>query len=182
LSPLDYLTIRTLIFLIKGTTINKYPTVRLDYNLTQKFRSRDRRMRPIPTHQRGGPPFPGPLYANQLIAISQELSDCDGFDWDLKSNLVNAFRWGISTPVSPIIAGFGTPPRPWSSKATCQFGFGLNSVSTGFQLSEGRFALSGAEREDDFIWQRGRHNFAFGVESATEIDHYYNNPIVPISG
>jgi hypothetical protein len=33
--------------------------------------------------------------------------------------------------------------------------------------------------KDDFIWQHGKHSMTFGVESATEIDHYYNNKFVP---
>jgi len=63
-----------------------------------------------------------------------------------------------------------------------QFGFGLTSGVNGFNSLRGGSLYPVLSVKDDFIWQRGRHNFAFGVESATEIDHYYNNQFVPYVG
>ena len=36
--------------------------------------------------------------------------------------------------------------------------------------------------KDSTTWSHGKHTIAFGVEAATEIDHYYNNQFVPYIG
>jgi hypothetical protein len=62
------------------------------------------------------------------------------------------------------------------------FGFGLNSGVNGFASLKGGSLYPVLSVKDDVTWQHGRHTMAFGVESATEIDHYYNNQFVPYIG
>jgi hypothetical protein len=62
------------------------------------------------------------------------------------------------------------------------FGFGLNSGVNGFNVLKGGSLYPVLSVKDDFTMQRGRHTMSFGVESATEIDHYYNNQFVPYVG
>ena len=184
LSPLD-INHENLNFLINGITVNKYPTVRLDYNLTQKFRLTGSANETNSYNiNAGGPPFPGPLYANQAYSnVERNYQIVTGFDWDLKSNLVNAFRVGyLYTGFTYNSQGLGTPTASMVQQGDLQFGFGLTSGVNGFNSLRGGSLYPVLSVKDDFIWQRGRHNFAFGVESATEIDHYYNNQFVPYVG
>ncbi|MGD0735343.1 MAG: carboxypeptidase-like regulatory domain-containing protein [Terracidiphilus sp.] len=184
LSPLD-INHENLNFLVKGVTINKYPTVRLDYNLTQKFRLTGSANETNSYNiNAGGPPFPGPLYANQAYSnIERNYQIVTGFDWNLKSNLANAFRVGyLYTGFTYNSQGLGIPTATMVQQGDLQFGFGLVSGVNGFNSLKGGSLYPVLSVKDDFIWQRGRHNFSFGVESATEIDHYYNNQFVPYIG
>jgi hypothetical protein len=184
LSPLD-INHENLNFLNKGSVVNKYPTLRLDYNLTQKFRLTGSANETNSYNiNAGGAPFPGPLYANQAYSnVERNYQIVTGFDWDLKSDLVNAFRVGyLYTGFTYNSQGLGTPTAAMVQQGDLAFGFGLNSGVNGFNTLRGGSLYPVLSVKDDFTWQRGRHTMAFGVESATEIDHYYNNQFVPYIG
>jgi hypothetical protein len=172
-------------FLVKGATINKYPTLRLDYNLTQKFRltGSANETNSYNTNA-GGPPYPGAQYAIQGYSnIERNYQIVTGFDWDVKSDLVNAFRVGyLYTGFTYNTQGIGTPTAAMVQQGDLAFGFGLNSGVNGFASLEGGSLYPVLSVKDDVTWQHGRHSLAFGVESATEIDHYYNNQFVPYIG
>jgi hypothetical protein len=184
LSPLDA-NHEILNFPNKGSVIQKYPTLRLDYNLTQKFRltSSVNESNFYNIHV-GGAPYPGPLYANQAYSnVERNYQIVTGFDWDLKPNLVNAFRVGyLYTGFTYNSQGMNIPTASMVQQGDLGFGFGLNSGVNGFNSLKGGSLYPVLSLKDDFTWQRGRHTFAFGVESATEIDHYYNNQFVPWIG
>ncbi len=169
----------------KGTVINKFPTLRLDYNLTQKFRltASVNESNSYNTNANGAP-FAGPNYANQAYSnVERNYQIVTGFDWNLKSDLVNAFRVGyLYTGFTYNTQGLDTPTATMVQQGDLQFGFGLNSGVNGFNSLRGGSLYPVLSVKDDFTWQRGRHTMAFGVESATEIDHYYNNQFVPYVG
>ena len=184
LTPVD-VNHNQLNFLNKGTTVNKYPTVRLDYNLTQKFRLTGSANETNSYNiNAGGPPYPGALYANQAYSnVERNYQIVTGFDWDIKSDLVNAFRVGyLYTGFTYNTQGIDTPTASMVQQGDLTFGFGLNSGVNGFNSLKGGSLYPVLSVKDDFIWQRGRHTMSFGVESATEIDHYYNNQFVPYIG
>ena len=184
LTPLD-INHENLNFPNKGSVINKYPTLRLDYNLTQRFRlTASANETNSYNINSGGAPFPGPLYANQAYSnVERNYQIVTGFDWDLKSDLVNAFRVGyLYTGFTYNSQGLGTPTATMVQQGDLQFGFGLNSGVNGFNSLRGGSLYPVLSVKDDFTWQRGRHTMAFGVESATEVDHYYNNQFVPYIG
>jgi hypothetical protein len=169
----------------KGSVVNKYPTLRLDYNLTQKFRlTASANESNSYNINAGGAPYPGPLYANQAYSnVERNYQIVTGFDWDLKSDLVNAFRVGyLYSGFTYNTQGLGTPTASMVQQGALAFGFGLNSGVNGFNSLKGGSLYPVLSVKDDFTWQRGRHTMAFGVESATEIDHYYNNQFVPYIG
>jgi Carboxypeptidase regulatory-like domain len=172
-------------FLVKGATINKYPTLRLDYNLTQKLRLTGsvNESNSYNTNA-GGPPYPGALYANQGYSnVERNYQIVTGFDWDVKSNLVNAFRVGyLYTGFTYNTQGIGIPTASMVQQGDLAFGFGLNSGVNGFASLKGGSLYPVLSVKDDVTWQRGRHSMSMGVESATEIDHYYNNQFVPYIG
>lgn len=184
LTPLD-INHDNLNFLNKGSVINKYPTLRLDYNLTQKIRlTASANETNSYNINAGGAPFPGPLYANQTYSnVERNYQIVTGIDWDLKSDLVNAFRVGyLYTGFTYNSQGLGTPTAAMVQQGDLAFGFGLNSGVNGFNSLKGGSLYPVLSVKDDFTWQRGRHTMAFGVESATEVDHYYNNQFVPYIG
>ena len=184
LSPVD-LNHENLNFLNKGSVTQKYPTLRLDYNLTQNFRlTASANESNFYNINQGGPPYPGPLYANQAYSyVERNYQIVTGFDWNIKSDLVNAFRVGyLYTGFTYNSQGLDVPTAEMVQQGELQFGFGLNSGVHGFAQLKGGSLYPVLSLKDDFTWQRGRHTMALGVESATEVDHYYNNQFVPYIG
>ncbi|MGD0890503.1 MAG: carboxypeptidase-like regulatory domain-containing protein [Terracidiphilus sp.] len=169
----------------KGSVIEKFPTLRLDYNLTQKFRLTSSVNESNYYYiNSGGPPFPGPLYANQAYSnVERNYQIVTGFDWDIKSDLVNAFRVGyLYTGFTYNSQGLDTPTANMVEQGDLAFGFGLVSGVNGFNTLKGGSLYPVLSVKDDLTWQHGRHSISYGVESATEIDHYYNNQFVPYVG
>jgi hypothetical protein len=78
--------------------------------------------------------------------------------------------------------GIDVPTATMVQQGELQFGFGLNSGVHGFSSLKGGSLYPVLSVKDDFTWQHGRHSISFGAESATEIDHYYNNQFVPYIG
>ena len=172
-------------FPVKGSTVNKFPTLRLDYNLTPSFRltgsvnASNYYNVANDTYQL--PPYPGPSYSNQALSSKgHNYQVVAGFDWDIKPDLVNAFRAGyLYTQSAYNTQGMETPTANMVAQGDLTFGFDLNSGVNGFNQLKGGSLYPILSVKDDFIWQHGKHSMTFGVESATEIDHYYNNKFVP---
>jgi len=184
LTPVD-LNHNNLNFLNKGATVNKYPTLRLDYNLAQNFRlTGSVNETNMYNTNAGGAPYPGPLYANQAYSnVERNYQIVTGFDWDVKSDLVNAFRVGyLYTGFTYNTQGLGVPTASMVQQGDLAFGFGLNSGVNGFASLKGGSLYPVLSVKDDVTWQHGRHSMVMGAESATEIDHYYNNQFVPYVG
>jgi Carboxypeptidase regulatory-like domain len=184
LSPLD-LNHNLLSFQNKQSTIERFPTVRLDYNLTQKFR-----LTGVATESNfyyihgGAPPYPGPLFADQNTSSKvRNYQVVAGFDWTIKPTLVNAFRVGyLYDGFNYNTQGMESPTPDMLQQGQLAFGFGLNSGINGFNDLTGGQLYPVTSIKDDSIWSRGKHNISFGVEAATEVDHYYNNQFVPYVG
>lgn len=175
-------------FLNKGIAIYKFPTLRLDYNLTPNFRltgsAKESNYYNINQGGYQNPPYPGPLYANQDYSnVERNYQIVTGFDWNVTPSLVNAFRVGyLYTGFTYNSQGLNVPTSDMMQQGELQFGFGLNSGVHGFARLKGGSLYPILSLKDDFTWQHGKHTMSFGVESATEIDHYYNNQFVPYIG
>ena len=183
-SPLD-LNHNLLNFYNKESTIERFPTLRMDYNLTQNFRFTgavtESNFYYINT---GAPPYPGPLFANQAADYeSRNYQVVAGFDWTIKPNLVSAFRAGyLYSSFLYNTQGLQSPTASMMQQGDLAFGFGLNSGVNGFAALEGGNLYPVTSVKDDNTWTRGRHNITFGASAATEVDHYYNNQFVPYVG
>lgn len=169
----------------KGMTVERFPSLRLDYNLSSKFRLTGTVNESLFYDLNiGAPPYPGPLFANQ--AFSQKTRNYQvvaGFDWTIKSNLVSAFRVGyLYTNFIYNSQGIGTPTADMVQQGDLAFGFGLNSGINGFNALKGGNLYPVTSIKDDNTWSHGRHTVTFGASAATEIDHYYNNQFVPYIG
>ncbi len=172
-------------FLNKGYEVQKYPTLRLDYNLTPNLRwtGSVNESNTYVTNS-GGPPYPGPLYANQAYSYNTRgYQVATGFDWNVTPTIVNAFRVGyLYSGFTYNSQGIDTPTAAMTQQGDLAFGFGLNSGVNGFNTLKGGSLYPVLGVKDDVSWQHGNHSFQFGVEAQTEIDHYYNNQFVPYIG
>jgi hypothetical protein len=184
ISPLD-LNHNELNFYNKGSQIERFPTLRLDYNLTDKFRLTgavtESNYYYINT---GAPPYPGPLFANQASSgKSRNYQVVAGFDYTIKSNLISAFRVGyLYDSYLYNTQGLKAPTADMTQQGDLALGFGLNSGINGFAALEGGNLYPVTSVKDDNTWIHGRHNITFGVSASTEVDHYYNNQFVPYVG
>lgn len=172
-------------FLNKETIVQKYPTLRLDYNWSPNLRfTGSVNESNFYNINQGGPPFPGPLYANQAYSnVERNYQAVTGFDWDVKPNFVTAFRVGyLYTGFTYNSQGIDTPTAQMVQQGQLAFGFGLNSGVNGFATLKGGSLYPVLSLKDDNTWAIGNHTLTFGVESATEVDHYYNNQFVPYIG
>ncbi|MFT4112487.1 TonB-dependent receptor [Silvibacterium sp.] len=169
----------------KENIVQKFPTLRLDYNLTQNFRLTGAVNESNSYYtDAGAPPYPGAYYANQAYSsLERNYQVVTGFDWTLKSNLVNSFRVGyLYTGFIYNSQGINTPTAAMTEQGDLAFGFGLTSGVNGFNQLKGGSLYPVLSVKDDTTWVHGNHTITYGVESATEIDHYYNNQFVPYIG
>ena len=172
-------------FPVRGYILNKFPTLRLDYNYSQNLRfTGSVNESSFYNLNTGAPPYPGPLYADMTgSTFSRNYQVVTGFDWNIKPVLVNAFRVGyLYTGFTYNSGGIDSPTASMMQQGDLAFGFNLNSGVNGFAQLKGGSLYPVLSVKDDVTWQHGRHTVIFGVQSATEIDHYYNNQFVPYIG
>lgn len=165
--------------------IQKYPTLRLDYNLSPNLRWTGSVNESNNYYiGAGAPPYPGPLYSNQQYSdVTRNYQVVTGFDWDLKPNLVDAFRVGyLYTGFTYNSQGMDAPTQEMMEQGDLAWGLSLNSGVNGFNSLKGGSLYPVLSVKDDATWAHGNHTLMFGVESSTEIDHYYNNQFVPYIG
>jgi len=182
--PLD-LNHNLLSFQSKASTIQRYPTLRMDYNLSPKFRLTGAvNESAFYNINAGPPPYPGPLFSSLGYSnTARNYQVVAGFDWTVKPTLVSAFRVGyLYTNFIYNSQGIGTPTANMVQQGDLAFGFGLNSGVNGFAQLKGGNLYPVISVKDDNTWSKGRHNITFGASGATEIDHYYNNQFVPYVG
>ncbi len=184
LTPVD-LNHESLNFLNKGYTVDKYPTLRLDYNISPNLRWTGSASGSFDyvTHA-GGPPYPGPLYSSQAYSyVSRGYQATTGLEWNIAPTLLNSFSVGyLYTGFTYNSQGINIPTAAMVQQGDLAFGFGLNSGVNGFASLKGGSLYPVLGLKDNVSWQHGRHNFEFGVSTSTEVDHYYNNQFVPYIG
>jgi len=183
-SPLD-LNHNLLNFYNRASTIERFPTLRVDYNLTQNFRLTGAVTESnYYYNSTGAPPYPGPLFSNQASSgKARNYQVVAGFDWTIKPNLVSAFRAGyLYDSYLYNTQGMGAPTPDMVQQGQLAFGLNLNSGVNGFAALKGGNLYPVTSIKDDNTWSRGRHNITFGASGATEVDHYYNNQFVPYVG
>lgn len=184
ITPLD-LNHNLLSFYNHASLIQRFPTARIDYNVTRNFRLTGTATESNSYHiNAGAPPYPGPLFANQGDSyLYRNYQVVAGFDWNLKPNLVNAFRVGyLYTGAVFDSQGIGTPTPEMVEQGQLDFGFGLNSGINDFVALKLGFLYPVESIKDDTTWSHGKHTVAYGVEASTEVDHYYNGQFVPYIG
>jgi len=167
------------------STIERFPTGRIDHNVTKNFRITGTAVESnFYYNNAGAPPYPGPLFANQATSdVNRNYQVVAGFDWNIKPNVVNAFRVGyLYTNLVYNSQGIETPTPEMVEQGDLAFGFNLNSGINNFLPLKGGYLYPVTSIKDDTTWSHGKHTIAFGVEASTEVDHYYNNQFVPYIG
>ena len=167
-------------FQLTSKSINHYPTVRVDYNLTDKhrltgsFNYQHINSNPDTTNSRE-PVFPG--FTHTGSQQSTRWTTSESLRSTLTANLVNEFRIGKTggaTFFSPELnAGM------WSGQVPDQGGFQLAISAAGISNAASTTAQSSREAstinaENTLNWVKGAHSFNFGG-AWTQVDLWLQN-------
>src|SRR5262245_436448 len=168
-------------FQVPVTSHNNYPTVRLDYQLSQNHRL----SYSLNYQYFGGGPdttnnreqmFPGfPVVSNQ-DSIRRQMSG-----WlrsVLSANLVNEFRVGYGG--APVIFSPELTTSMWTGSLANQAGFHLNMNNANGLTNAGSNSTNSSRDADNYSfentlnWQKGSHTFNFGG-NYTNFEAWLNN-------
>lgn len=158
-----------------------YPTVRLDYNASQKLRM-NLAMNLTTRTIKGDyvPDFPGSGYAGQGGSYhKRSYTAAYGVDYDLAPNMINQFKVGYLYTTSQ----YATDAKPYYA-TTPTIAWGLDSSPYNFSssMSGEVFTLPTTNYypvfnvSDTVSWQKGAHSIKFGFSGYREQDHYWNPP------
>jgi hypothetical protein len=178
LAPLSNPLVQQYTFQTPTTNFNPAPTVRLDYDVSQKHRLTGsmnyRHINSTPDGTNNAyPPFPG--FSQTGSQQSTRWTTSESLRSTLTSTLVNEFRvggTGGATLFSPEL-----DPSMWAGTggvrlnlfgACCGSGFQLTNLNTGVTATSGGAAQYSAREastkviEDTATWIKGKHSVSFG--------------------
>lgn len=163
-------SIQQLTWSVPAAQTQTYPTLRLDYNVSQAFRVNFAWNETKYPAQFSGPAFfPGAAFAGQATTFNNTYyTAAAGFDWTIRPTLINEFRGGFlyNKQNSTSSAGFNQAP-------TIFWGIGTTPQQYGLHTGQ-MYPLVNAE--DTMTWQHGAHSVSFGASFYREQDHYDNPP------
>jgi hypothetical protein len=156
--------------------ISWFPTFRVDYTPTQKWRiNLAVNQTKVTAPYSGAPFFPG----DEFVKIaggskSNRINSSLGIDWSATSTFINSFRFGFLYPPSW---------NPWSEDPEF-FGYLKNPESVAWPLvttpMTWRYPISNYYPvftiADSVSWQKGAHMLSFGFSAYREQDRYWNRP------
>lgn len=169
-------------FLHHSTSIRRYPTLRLDYNVSKNFRLTGVYVGTYSYgEQTGTPAYSTPVFSSLATSSKgRNYQIVTGFDWTVKPNIVNAFRVGYLYSFNEYSSqGVGAPTPAMIAAGELIGGFGLTTGINGFTNLHGGSLYPTENIKDDTTWSHGKHTMSFGFEWTTDPDHYYNNQFVP---
>lgn len=184
--------VQRLTFQHPTSNVTKYPTVRLDFQLSQKHRFtvtgqfNDLLSNPDTTNNRE-PPFPG--FPHTGSQDSQRWAFGGSLRSTLNQNLVNDLRLFGATGGRTLFSNEFNPEM-WKGTIanTLGYQFNLNGAccGTGQALTNAASTVNTSSREastrianDTLTWIRGAHNFSFGVEFVQQRVWLKNQQQVP---
>ena len=166
----------TLSWLVPQRTTVWYPTVRVDYNLTDKikFNASYTQTKSFNEHNYT------PLWPGGIDTVDYTSSGGNnkiagfGFDYMIRPTLINQFHAGFTYQYS-----YFSPESKGIDLTNIQqinFAYGQGLYGGAYP----RLAVSSLyplfNFEDTMNWQKGAHQFVFGGGWWREQDHYWNNP------
>jgi hypothetical protein len=166
----------TLSWLVPQRTTNWFPTVRVDYNLTQDLRFNASYSQTKSYNEHNYTPlWPGGIDTLDYTSSGGNNKIAGfGFDWTIRPTLVNQFHAGFTYQYS-----YFSPENKGIDLANTQqigFAYGQGLYSGAYP----RLAVSSLyplfNFEDSMNWQKGSHLLTFGGGWWREQDHYWNNP------
>jgi hypothetical protein len=158
-----------------------YPTIRGDYNMTEKLRfnvsyTQQKTIQP----NTYAPNFPGLDTVDRSSYQGNNKIAGFGVDYTIKPTLINQFHAGYLYQYSifdPENLGLDLPNIHAETWATLGTGTAFSSVYGG---SYPRTAISSLYQQlsynDSLSWQRGAHSIVFGTSWYRELDKYWNGP------
>ena len=149
-----------------------FPAVRLDYNISQKYRL-NFAYEETKYNQPGAsaPFFPGSAFASQAaFNKNSNYTTSIGFDWTVTPALMNQFQGGYF--YNWYAYGFGAKPL-WDTQPFVAWG--IADSGTGFNLPVSTFYPI-VNASDNATWQHSAHTVTFGFSFYREQDHYWNPP------
>jgi hypothetical protein len=173
-------------WLVPSPATHYFPTIRVDYDATQKMRFNVAwNMTKDKYAGQNVPDFPGPAWAKTGAGNKDSNYTASfGFDWTLSPTVVNNFRGGFLYNVT-----WGAYNAPPLSQTDPQLNWNYTSVGYpyGSQMS-GTIFYTGINTyypvfnaSDTVTWQHGAHTMTFGFSWWREQDHYYN-PVLGYPG
>ena len=171
--------INDLTWQVPNPTTQYFPTVRVDYNATEKMRFNVAWNMTKTNNPGANPPdFPGSAWAKTGAGNSfKDYTAGFGFDWTLSPTLINAFRGGFL--YNNALDSYNAPPL---SITNPQLGWDYPNV-TGNQATQmsGTIFYTGIQTyypvfnaSDTMTLQHGAHTMNYGFTWWREQDHYYN--------
>ncbi len=162
--------LETTTFINKGGQLRRFPTVRLDFNVTKKHHIEN-----IWNYQVFGskvdflnnvdPAFPG--FPNTGAQTSIRFSDSMAWRWTVSNNIVNEARYGIvggTVQFFPTVGAGQFANQGGFNQGIGAFGITSATVTTGPQRRNSPVR----EFSDSLSWVRGNHSLNFGA-TATRI-------------
>ena len=163
-----------------------FPTVRVDYNISQKYRLNvafnETKGQPVEDFYTtyNPPPFPGSTFANRGGHNRGKYYTAGlGFDWTVRPTLINEFRAGYlyhadfnSYDAAPL---WLTQPQVNWAVANFNTNVGASSGASYQTPISDYYPVFNAS--DTVTWQHAAHTLKFGFSMFREQDHYYNNPV-----
>jgi hypothetical protein len=179
LTPLDTdPNLKTLTWSVPNAITNYFPTVRVDYIMSQKFRFNFAwNMTYNPSHINGTNAsfFPGPTANGQAqYTQTRNYTTAFGFDWTVRPTLVNQFRGGFFynwTTYTNSQEFASQPQVNWANNSGVQ----IATSPTQYFLGSGSY-YPVLNASDTMTWQHGAHTLSYGFSWWREQDHYYNPP------
>jgi len=171
---------------VANPVTNYYPTVRVDYNASEKMRfNLAWNMTKIVQPGASAPDFPGSAWTKTGAGNRFKYYTAGfGFDWTFSPTLVNEFRGGFlyhneqyaynAQPLNINAPQLGwnytNVPQPWNTQMSGTI------FTTGIQTYYPTFNAS-----DTISWQHRAHTMNFGFSWWREQNHYYN-PVLGFPG
>jgi hypothetical protein len=164
---------------VANPTVRYFPTVRVDYNASEKFRFNLAWNMTKDNYPGANPPdFPGAGFATTGAGNSDKSYTAGfGFDWTISQNLINEFRGGFL--YDNTLGSYNAPPLSVNAP---QLGWNYTNVQQPFNTQmSGTIFYTGIQTyypvfnaSDTMTWQHGAHNLNYGASWWREQDHYYN--------
>ena len=178
LSALSDPNVNLLTWTQPSTITSYFPTVRLDYNISQNFRINwawNETKVDSPTGL--APQFPGPDFNYQVDGSKSKAYTASlGLDWTIRPTLVNQLRGGYLYlyQAGAYKAGSTYQKQPlifWNIPGMPAFGSGAFFYTTQSNF----YPLLNVS--DNTTWQHRAHTLSFGMSWYREQDHYWNPPL-----
>lgn len=155
-----------------------FPTVRVDYDISQKYRLNvtfnETKGQPVSAFYStyNPPPFPGAAFANRGgHNRGNYYTGGLGFDWTVSPTILNEFRAGYLYHAD--FNSYDAAPL-WLTQP--QVNWALANSGAYYQTPVSDFYPT-VGASDTATWQHAAHTLKFGFSMFREQDHYYNNPV-----